>query len=562
MAKISEYLRDRLKYEEDLYNNEFAGKPAAVTPKPTAQTYVSTEKKAEVIPSIIPTTTPKAMSPVATTPTPSATDAAASNRADLDAVFEQMMNYEAKPFEYDKDADPIYQKYMESYSKNAKNAAEDTYARAVAGSGGFGNSFAAVASQQAYSEQMDDADDIIPELYEYAYSRHRTAESERKSDLYTKYGLLADRQDSLDAEVETQAAAEENAKSRASAAYGTAYGLAEEGYSAQPIRAALMANGYSEAEATAAVSRLTSTADAGTYSEGGEYVPGGTLNEKIQTGLNSILYTEDEDGKLQLTYDGSQKQSQTAKLRQQGYTDAQIEQIFAEAQYVIDQTVYDAVGELERMEADPENIKMTDITEAYTTYKKLHDTGAISEDAWQEFYGALGDGVVATYKHAADNTGNMTDEDLERLGIKKETWEEYAGKPWAQKELIYNAAAEMVSEGVIHQGDMLQVLLPGVRHEMSNAGESDVDQMKATAGVFSMLMDYYDSGALGDEQLRLLTNRIADSLPEGWYERWTAEYYSSSDGLMAPRYIHEFLWNDEIKTQLANFTKKVSEGKE
>lgn len=435
-----------------------------------------------------------------------------------DEVWEQYLNFEPEPFEYDENADPLYQRYMKSYQKNAKAAAEDSFARATAASGGFGNSFAAVASQQAYSEQMDKADDIIPDLYDYAYSRHTAKQSDKKQQLYNTATYLEGEEQEAKAE-------EEKATLRGDAAYGLAYGLKAEGYTDEDIAAAVMAEGYAEGEATAAIGRLGATK---LYGEGTDEPkddkPGGVLPEDIQAGLNGILYTEDENGNPVLSYDGSQKKAQTAALKQAGYTDAEIEQIFTEAQYKMDQTVYDAVGELERMGEDPNSIKMTDIAESYSTYKRLHDTGAISEDAWKEFSGALGNSVLKTYTYAADH---VADADPEALGIDKATWDEYADDPSAQKELIYNAAAEMVSEGVMAKGDFSTLIKSDIMDVVDNAKKehekSDYTYAAggklggAVADAFSLALNYYEAGTLGDEELLEIALDISSSMGDAFY---------------------------------------------
>lgn len=84
-------------------------------------------------------------------------------------------------YAYDAQSDPVYQQYRDAYARGARSAAEDVYANAVARSGGFGNSYAGVAAQQAYDTQMEGVADIIPELEELAYGRHKTAQQEKLS---------------------------------------------------------------------------------------------------------------------------------------------------------------------------------------------------------------------------------------------------------------------------------------------------------------------------------------------------------------------------------------------
>ena len=78
-----------------------------------------------------------------------------------------------QPFQYDASADPLYQMYKDRYTQNARQAMEDTMANAAALTGGYGNSYAAAAAQQAYDQQMGGLNYALPQLYEAAYGRWR-----------------------------------------------------------------------------------------------------------------------------------------------------------------------------------------------------------------------------------------------------------------------------------------------------------------------------------------------------------------------------------------------------
>lgn len=89
----------------------------------------------------------------------------------LNALYEQVMNRPA--FQYDFNADPIYQHYSDQYALNAKRAMQDTMANAAALTGGYGNSYAQMAGQQEYARTMQGLNDVIPTLYQDAYSRYQ-----------------------------------------------------------------------------------------------------------------------------------------------------------------------------------------------------------------------------------------------------------------------------------------------------------------------------------------------------------------------------------------------------
>lgn len=527
MGKVlmSDNMKDKMKYEENINKYGFNGQSSAAK-------------------------VPEGKSPGAKT---------------ADEVWEQYLNFEPEPFEYDENADPLYQRYMKSYQKNAKAAADDSFARATAASGGFGNSFAAIASQQAYSEQMDKADDIIPELYDYAYSRHTAKQSDEKKRLYDTAVYLSGKEaeaEAAEAEAET---AEREAYTLAydlynqgyskediwesliyegydtdmadvaldkiihtvgtstphavNVTYGTIYQLREEGYDDEYIKAYLAANNVNERAIRMAFEKFETTEHSVT--DNTEYLPGGKLNNKIQTGVDSVLYTEDDDGNLQLTYDGSQKNSQTVALKRAGYTDAQIKQIFAEADYSIGESVGDTIAELSRLKNDLSSVAMEDIVSTYSTHKTLYDRGVISEDTWNQLCGAIGDVTVSKFEDAADNVNSLTENDLTSLGIDKAEWDEYADDPSAQKELIYNAAAEMVSEGIMNStafcslvGNDIIDALNDAKKTYDDGKQKQNDALKLGASIadaFSLAVNYYEAGVITDEELQGVALKIDKS---------------------------------------------------
>ena len=75
-------------------------------------------------------------------------------------------------FSYDFNKDALYQQYKDKYIKQGKMAMADTMGQASAMTGGYGNSYAATAGNQAYQASLENLNDIIPELYQMAYDRY------------------------------------------------------------------------------------------------------------------------------------------------------------------------------------------------------------------------------------------------------------------------------------------------------------------------------------------------------------------------------------------------------
>ena len=97
-------------------------------------------------------------------------------------------------FSYNLNADPFYQQMVDRYTKSAQLGMEDTMGKAAALTGGYGNSYAVTAGQQAYYNQMDGLNDIAMSLYNNAYNQWRDS----KNDALTKYSLLSEQKSDED----------------------------------------------------------------------------------------------------------------------------------------------------------------------------------------------------------------------------------------------------------------------------------------------------------------------------------------------------------------------------
>jgi hypothetical protein len=107
----------------------------------------------------------------------------------LSDLYNQIANRPA--FSYDLNADMLYQQYRDQYTRGGRQAMRDTMGQASAMTGGYGNSYAQTAGQQAYQSYMQQLNDVIPQLEERAYGRYR----DQGTDLYNLYGLTAGNED-------------------------------------------------------------------------------------------------------------------------------------------------------------------------------------------------------------------------------------------------------------------------------------------------------------------------------------------------------------------------------
>lgn len=106
----------------------------------------------------------------------------------LDDLMNQIMNRDK--FSYDLNGDALYQQYKDKYIQQGKLAMADTMGQAAAMTGGYGSSYAQSVGQQAYQGQLDNLNDVVPELYQMALDRY----NQEGQDLYNQYGMVMDRE--------------------------------------------------------------------------------------------------------------------------------------------------------------------------------------------------------------------------------------------------------------------------------------------------------------------------------------------------------------------------------
>lgn len=104
----------------------------------------------------------------------------------IDSTVDEIMN--RKPFQYDVNGDALFQQYKDRYVNLGQQAMMDTMGQAAKLTGGYGNSYAQMAGQQAYHGYLQGLTDKIPELAQLAQQQY----NQQGQDLYQRYGLLSD----------------------------------------------------------------------------------------------------------------------------------------------------------------------------------------------------------------------------------------------------------------------------------------------------------------------------------------------------------------------------------
>jgi hypothetical protein len=106
---------------------------------------------------------------------------------DIDALMERING--TPEYSYDANADPLYQTIRDKAVRDGKMAARDTTAQMSNLTGGYGNSYAASAGNQAYQEYLRSATEQIPTLESNARSAYYDNLDEQLNQLNMLLGM-------------------------------------------------------------------------------------------------------------------------------------------------------------------------------------------------------------------------------------------------------------------------------------------------------------------------------------------------------------------------------------
>lgn len=90
---------------------------------------------------------------------------------EIERVLDSILNREK--FNYNLNADPLYNQYKEQYVNYGKKAMLDTVADLSALTGGYANSYAVSAGNQSYNNYLNNLNEIALDLYDRAYSAYK-----------------------------------------------------------------------------------------------------------------------------------------------------------------------------------------------------------------------------------------------------------------------------------------------------------------------------------------------------------------------------------------------------
>ena len=99
----------------------------------------------------------------------------------LDNLLGQIQNRDK--FQYDVNADALYQQVAQNYIRQGQQAMMDTMGQAAAMTGGYGNSYAQTAGQQIYNQHLLGLTEMVPQFQQMALQQYQL-EGDRLMDQY------------------------------------------------------------------------------------------------------------------------------------------------------------------------------------------------------------------------------------------------------------------------------------------------------------------------------------------------------------------------------------------
>lgn len=107
----------------------------------------------------------------------------------LRKLYDELMS--RKDFTFDLNGNVLYNQLKDVHVKQGQLAMQDTIGQASAMTGGYGNSYAVSAGQQAYQQSLDSLNEKVPEIYQLALEQYQL----EGQNLMDKYGIAANERD-------------------------------------------------------------------------------------------------------------------------------------------------------------------------------------------------------------------------------------------------------------------------------------------------------------------------------------------------------------------------------
>lgn len=224
----------------------------------------------------------------------------------IQSLIDSILN--RQDFSYDASSDPLYQQYSDMFQRQGQLAMMDTMGQAAALSGGYGNSYAQTAGQQAYQSQLETMNDVLPELQQLALDAY----NQEGTDMYNDLSVLQSAEDTAYGQYRDTVSDYNQNIDYLTELYNTAYNndFAQQQYAYQQAQDAI-ANSQWQQEYNLAVAQAASSGSSGSGSSSKAYsliddlqdkVDSGEITEEKATSIANAYYgieetTEDEEDK-------------------------------------------------------------------------------------------------------------------------------------------------------------------------------------------------------------------------------------------------------------------------
>lgn len=101
----------------------------------------------------------------------------------MDAIMQEYGSQ--APFNYDINADMLYQQMKDQYIRNGQRAMMDAQGQASAMTGGYGSTYAQGVGQQQYNQHLEALNNNIPALYDRQYQQYR----DQRGDMLNQFNM-------------------------------------------------------------------------------------------------------------------------------------------------------------------------------------------------------------------------------------------------------------------------------------------------------------------------------------------------------------------------------------
>lgn len=373
-----------------------------------------------------------------------------------------------RKFSYNERSSPLYSILQKQYEREAERAEGRAYAQSVANTGGFGSSYATLASAEARRQTMEGFAGQQASLYDAAREEF-LAERQSAVDWYnqakTMYG------DALNQEITD--------------AYDKGIGSWLQNRDENEVREALKKEGYSETVISNAILMMREySAATDQYSE--LISSDSEVKEKIASGVSYLLSSFD-------TYAEDTMRSLLVSSGQ--YSEEEIKQIMSQVKNTFQSTITD------------EGKTVSGITDAIT-YKASLDAalknGTMTVEEYDAEWEANSQKIMSEITRNIDDLGSF---DYASIGISQEEWD---GMEDADKKLaVFDAVGQLVKSGAVAPWQYRQFLYDDTK-EMLNSKDFKESQKQILdildRGV--ILKDLYESGYMRDDDYTILMTEL------------------------------------------------------